>query len=157
MNYVAAVQVEQELKTILEEVPMSRLSMLCGAAALSTLSLIPAAAFAQEGGPCTDDIAKLRRELSTQVGMGAPVSEPDYGQRKGPNEASDQKSAGTQVATSNQLALPRQTALNKVEPPEKAAVRRARSAASRGLQLRLPERGRQMQWQAGASRPLRKT
>lgn len=94
MNYVAAVQVEQELKTILEEVPMSRLSMLCGAAALSTLSLIPAAAFAQEGGPCTDDIAKLRRELSTQVGMGAPVSEPDYGQRKGPNEASDQKSAG---------------------------------------------------------------
>ena len=49
---------------------MSRLSMLCGAAALSTLSLIPAAAFAQEGGPCTDDIAKLRRELSTQVGMG---------------------------------------------------------------------------------------
>lgn len=74
---------------------MSRLSILCGAAALSTLSLIPAAAFAQEGGPCTDDIAKLRRELSTQVGMGAPVSEPDYGQRKGPNEASGQQSAGS--------------------------------------------------------------
>lgn len=70
---------------------MSRFSMLCGAAALSALSLIPAAAFAQEGGPCTDDIAKLRRVLATQVGMGAPVSEPDTGQRKGPNEASGQQ------------------------------------------------------------------
>lgn len=90
VNYSAAVQVERKLRKILEEAPLSRLTMLCGAAALSTLSLIPAVAFAQEGGPCTDDIAKLRRELDTRVGMGAPVSEPDAGQRKGPDKASDQ-------------------------------------------------------------------
>jgi hypothetical protein len=93
LNYFAAVQVERELTKTSEEAPMSRLSMLCGAAALSVLTFHPISAFSQEGGPCTDDIAKLRRELGTQVGMGAPVSEPDYGQRKGPNEASGQKSA----------------------------------------------------------------
>ena len=74
---------------------MRRLNRLCGAAALSTLSFIPAAALAQEGGPCTDDIAKLRREIDAQVGMGAPTSEPDYGQRKGPENASSQQTGGT--------------------------------------------------------------
>ncbi|MBX9660245.1 MAG: hypothetical protein K2X00_16920 [Nitrospiraceae bacterium] len=74
---------------------MSRLSILWGAVALFSLSLVPATAFAQESGPCTDDIAKLRRELVTHVGMGAPVSEPEAGQRKGPNEASGQQSAGS--------------------------------------------------------------
>jgi hypothetical protein len=74
---------------------MLRLNQLCGAAVLSTLSFIPAAALAQEGGPCTDDIAKLRRDVDTQVGMGAPTSEPDYGQRKGPDNASSQQTAGS--------------------------------------------------------------
>lgn len=74
---------------------MRRLNRFCGAAALSTLSFIPAAALAQEGGPCTDDIAKLRRDIDTQVGMGAPTSEPDYGQRKGLDNASNQQTAST--------------------------------------------------------------
>ena len=74
---------------------MQRLNRFCGAVALSTLSLIPAAARAQEGGPCTDDIAKLRRDMDAQVGMGAPTSEPDYGQRKGPAGASGHQADAT--------------------------------------------------------------
>jgi hypothetical protein len=73
---------------------MTRFRTLYGAVALSLASFVPVSASAQEGGPCTDDIAKLRRELGTRVGMGAPVSEPDYGQRKGPNEASGQQATG---------------------------------------------------------------
>lgn len=71
---------------------MTRLHLLCGATAFAALAL-SSGAFAQEGGPCTDDIAKLRRDLGTQVGMGAPVSEPDYGQRKGPNDAAGRNEA----------------------------------------------------------------
>jgi hypothetical protein len=77
---------------------MAQLHLLCGAIAFTAFSFAPAA-FAQEGGPCTDDIAKLRRALDTQVGMGAPTSEPDYGQRKGPNEAAGQN-AGANAADS---------------------------------------------------------
>ncbi|MCG5248452.1 hypothetical protein [Methylorubrum extorquens] len=78
---------------------MSRLHLLCGAVAFAAFSFAPAA-FAQEGGPCTDDIAKLKRELGTQVGMGAPVSEPDYGQQKGPNDTAG-RSATAGAATNN--------------------------------------------------------
>lgn len=67
---------------------MSRLLLLYGTPALLALGLSPMAALAQ-GGPCTDDIAKLSRQLGTQVGLGAPVSEPGYGQRTGPNETAD--------------------------------------------------------------------
>ncbi|MCJ2044034.1 hypothetical protein MKK58_05735 [Methylobacterium sp. J-078] len=74
---------------------MSRFKMLCGFAALSTLGFMNAAAYAQEVGPCSDDIAKLKRELGTQVGMGAPVSQPDTGQRKGPNDGSADQTAST--------------------------------------------------------------
>ncbi|WP_264048253.1 hypothetical protein [Methylobacterium flocculans] len=74
---------------------MSRLKMLCGAAAISALGLVHTVASAQEGGPCSDDIAKLKRELGTQVGLGAPVSQPDTGQRKGPNEGSSDQTAST--------------------------------------------------------------
>jgi hypothetical protein len=77
---------------------MSRLKMLGGAAALSTLGLLNTAAFAQEGGPCSDDIAKIKRELGTQVGMGAPVSQPDTGQRKGPDDGSADQTASTTVS-----------------------------------------------------------
>lgn len=66
---------------------------LCLAATFATLTLTPVAVLAQENGPCTDDIAKLRRELSTQVGLGAPISEPDYGQQKGPNDTAGSQSA----------------------------------------------------------------
>ena len=72
---------------------MRRFSLICGVAALSAVTLVPGAVFAQESGPCTNDIAKLRRDLGTQVGMGAAVSEPDYGQRKGPNDTTGQQSA----------------------------------------------------------------
>jgi hypothetical protein len=74
---------------------MTPLNQLCCAATLATFSLIPVTASAQENGPCTDDIAKLRRELSTQVGLGAPISEPDYGQQKGPNDRAGQPSAAS--------------------------------------------------------------
>lgn len=78
-----------------EGTAMTPMNKLCRAATFVTFSLLPIAAFAQENGPCTDDIAKLRRELSTQVGLGAPTSEPDYGQQKGPNDT-----AGRPVAPS---------------------------------------------------------
>jgi hypothetical protein len=42
---------------------MSRFTTILAAAALSTVAIMNTAAFAQEGGPCTDDIAKLKREL----------------------------------------------------------------------------------------------
>lgn len=74
---------------------MKRLCLLCSAAAFTTFGYLPTNLFAQEGGPCTDDIASLRRDLSTRVGLGAPVSEPDYGQRKGPNDTAGQRTAST--------------------------------------------------------------
>ena len=67
---------------------MSRSFSLCGVPALLVIGLTPAAL--AQNGPCTDDIAKLSRHLGTQVGLGAPVSEPGYGQRTGPNEAAGQ-------------------------------------------------------------------
>lgn len=82
---------------------MSRLHLLCGAVALAVSSFAPAAS-AQEGGPCSDDIAKLTRELGTRVGLGAPVSEPDYGQRKGPNETAGQNA--TTGSTTGSTAKP---------------------------------------------------
>jgi hypothetical protein len=90
----------------LEETRMRRLNLFCGAAALSVLTLIPAAALAQEGGPCTDDIAKLRRDVDARVGMGAPTSEPNYGQRKGPDNVSSQQTAGTSGGTAKPVGTP---------------------------------------------------
>ena len=79
---------------------MARFNMIFGAAVLSVASLSSVASHAQEGGPCTDDIAKVKRTLGTQVGLGAPVSEPDYGQRKGPSNTSGQgATAGTTGST----------------------------------------------------------
>jgi len=77
---------------------MSRFTKILAAATVSTVALMSTAAFAQEGGPCSDDIAKLKRELGTQVGMGAPVSQPDTGQRKGPNDGSAGQTASTTAA-----------------------------------------------------------
>ena len=78
---------------------MQRFKMISGAAAFSLLGFVSTAALAQEGGPCSDDIAKLKRELGTQVGMGAPVSQPDTGQQKGPGAASADQTAGTTGGT----------------------------------------------------------
>ncbi len=78
---------------------MRLFNLLRGAAALTALTTIPAAALAQEGGPCTDAIAQLRRDMGNQVGMGAPTSEPDYGQRKGPENAASRQTAGTTTGT----------------------------------------------------------
>ena len=78
---------------------MRHLSLICGVASLSALAFAPSAASAQEGGPCTDDIAQLKRTMSTQVGLGAPVSEPDYGQRRGPNDTAAQKNAANTTGT----------------------------------------------------------
>ncbi len=69
------------------------LNKLTIAAAFSVAGLLNTAAYAQQSGPCTDDIAKLTRQLGTQVGVGAPVSQPDAGQQKGPNAASGGQSA----------------------------------------------------------------
>ncbi|MFB0490514.1 hypothetical protein ABIE45_003100 [Methylobacterium sp. OAE515] len=85
---------------------MTRLPLLCGVVALMAFSL-SSAAFAQEGGPCTDDIATLKRDLGTQVGLGAPVSEPDYGQSRGPNESGGrQASASTTGSTAKPVGTP---------------------------------------------------
>ncbi|MCJ2085388.1 hypothetical protein MKK88_05190 [Methylobacterium sp. E-005] len=72
-----------------------RLKMFCSAAAIAAFACATTVASAQEGGPCTDDIAKLKRDLGTQVGMGAPVSQPDAGQQKGPNAGSAGQTADT--------------------------------------------------------------
>lgn len=85
---------------------MRQLNLLCGAAALSALTLVPAVALAQEGGPCTDDIASLRRHVDSQVGMGAPMSEPDYGQRKGPENSSSQQTASTTSSVAKPIGTP---------------------------------------------------
>ncbi|WCS24542.1 hypothetical protein LOK46_26000 [Methylobacterium sp. NMS14P] len=85
---------------------MRLFNLLRGAAALTALTTIPAAALAQEGGPCTDAIAQLRRDMGNQVGMGAPTSEPDYGQRKGPENAASQQTAGTAGDATGSTAKP---------------------------------------------------
>lgn len=85
---------------------MRRFNLLRGAAALTALTTIPAAALAQEGGPCTDAIAQLKRDMGNQVGMGAPASEPDYGQRKGPDNTASQQTAGTAGNTTGGTAKP---------------------------------------------------
>jgi hypothetical protein len=85
---------------------MQRLKTISGAAAFSLLGLVSTAAFAQEGGPCSDDIAKLKRELGTQVGMGAPVSQPDTGQQKGPSAASADQTASTAKSDAKSDAKP---------------------------------------------------
>lgn len=70
---------------------MRLVNRLRGTVALCMLASAPTIVLAQEGGPCSDDIARLRREIDTHVGMGAPTSEPDYGQRKGPQETRPQQ------------------------------------------------------------------
>jgi hypothetical protein len=90
----------------MEETYMRRLNQLCGATVLLALTFIPPVAFAQEGGPCTDDIAKLRRDMDAQVGMGAPTSEPDYGQRKGPQDTASQQTASTTGGTAKPVGTP---------------------------------------------------
>jgi hypothetical protein len=85
---------------------MKRLPLFCSAAALAALT-VSSPASAQQGGPCTDDIAKLTRDLGTQVGMGAPLSEPGYGQRKGPDEgAGQQASANSTGSTAKPVGTP---------------------------------------------------
>lgn len=53
----------------------------CTLLAVATLGIVPSGALA---GPCDDDIAALKRQLGTQIGLGAPVSEPDRGQTGAP-------------------------------------------------------------------------
>lgn len=88
----------------IERINLLRLKMFCSAAAIAACAFAASAASAQEGGPCTDDIAKLKRELGTQVGMGAPVSQPDAGQQKGPNSGSAGKTAETTGTSSPSAA-----------------------------------------------------
>ncbi|MGH1574302.1 hypothetical protein ACRAWG_31230 [Methylobacterium sp. P31] len=85
---------------------MRRINLFSGAAALSALTFIPAVALAQEGGPCTDDIAKLRRDIDAHVAVGAPFSEPGYGQRKGPENTSNQQTASTSGNTAKPVGTP---------------------------------------------------
>jgi hypothetical protein len=47
-----------------------RLKVFRGVAALAVIELTDTAASAQEGGFCTDDIAKLKRRLGLQAGVG---------------------------------------------------------------------------------------
>lgn len=53
----------------------------CAAIAFAVLGLAPFAASAQapNQGPCDNDIAELKRQLGNQIGLGAPVSQPDRG------------------------------------------------------------------------------
>lgn len=58
---------------------MTRSRMMGGAALLAALGLTPMAAFA--AGPCSNEIAQLGKHLSSQTGLGSPVSEPSAGQQ----------------------------------------------------------------------------
>ncbi|GJD96119.1 hypothetical protein [Methylobacterium iners] len=95
---------------------MTPLNQLCCAATLATLTLLPMTAFAQENGPCTDDIAKLRRELSTQVGLGAPISEPDYGQQKGPSDRAGQPSVADTTGSTASPLKPGSSETDRAQP-----------------------------------------
>lgn len=55
---------------------MRHINLACIAA---TLALAPVASRA--AGPCSDDIASLGKQLATMNGLGAPISEPDHGQK----------------------------------------------------------------------------
>jgi hypothetical protein len=66
---------------------MRQRDLLRGAATVAALAPIPAANAPETGGPRTDGIARLRQDTGKQVGMGAPASELDYGQRKGPERS----------------------------------------------------------------------
>ncbi|GJD95556.1 hypothetical protein [Methylobacterium iners] len=95
---------------------MTRLNQLCCAATVATLGLLPMTVSAQENGPCTDDIAKLRRELSTQVGLGAPISEPDYGQQKGPNDRAGQQAAASTTGSTGNPLKPGSSETDRTQP-----------------------------------------
>lgn len=73
-------------------------NLLCGAVAFVALGLAPAVALAD--GPCTNDIAQLGKQLGSQVGLGAPVSEPGAGQQVEKNAASQQANAASTPASS---------------------------------------------------------
>lgn len=79
---------------------MTRSGMLCGAAVFAALGLAPATALAD--GPCTNEIAELGRQLGSQVGLGAPVSEPGAGQQVDKNVSSQQASAASTSASDKQ-------------------------------------------------------
>jgi hypothetical protein len=85
---------------------MRRFNLFRGAAVLSALTLVPTITLAQENGPCSDDIAKLRRDMDTHVGLGAPTSEPDYGQRKGPQDTAGRQPASTADNTAKPVGTP---------------------------------------------------
>lgn len=84
---------------------MNRICLVYGATALIAFTFSGHQSWAQ-GGPCTDDIAKLARHLGTQVGLGAPVSEPGYGQRVGPNEAKDQTATTASTSQAKPVGTP---------------------------------------------------
>lgn len=85
---------------------MARFATLCGIASLVAVGIAPVAANAQSG-PCTDDIGKLSRQLGTTVGLGAPVSQPETGQSKGPSEASTkQADANATGSVANPVGTP---------------------------------------------------
>lgn len=78
---------------------MSRTHFACTVAVAAALALAPVASRA--AGPCSDDIATLGRQLSTMNGLGAPLSEPDQGQKvdknaqnQGDASPSDRKQSG---------------------------------------------------------------
>lgn len=72
-----------------------------GIVCLAALGIAPVAAHAD--GPCTNDIAQLRRQLADVPSLGAPVSEPGAGQTVGRETARNDtgtNGAGTSGASS---------------------------------------------------------
>jgi len=85
---------------------MTRLNLLCGAVAFAALALAPIAAFAD--GPCTSDIAQIGKQLGTQTGLGAPVSEPSAGLQVGQGstqQASPSAAAGSSSSSDGKQKL----------------------------------------------------
>lgn len=62
---------------------MTRSRMMGGAALLAALGLAPSLApvTALAAGPCSGEIAQLGKQLSSEPGLGAPISEPGAGQQ----------------------------------------------------------------------------
>ena len=68
---------------------MTRSRMMGGAALFAALGLAPGLApvTALAAGPCSNEVAQLGKQLSSQTGLGAPISEPGAGQQVDKNAA----------------------------------------------------------------------
>lgn len=77
-----------------------------GLVSLLALAATPGVAHAE--GPCTNDIAQMRRQLASMPGLGAPISEPGAGQTVGRQTAQSGAAAGSSGTSGTSTAANQQ-------------------------------------------------